>query len=107
MSVFQYFRDKYGRIIRDIPCLNVGKRGKPNFVPMELCKLVEEQRLPKAKLDKYAADKLKKLTLVPPQNRSKTISDMVQAHYGPYGYENLCFFFSLCFSNAGEFMAFK
>lgn len=86
-----YFREKWGVEIRDqgIPCLDVGKPRKPNAVPMEFCVLVEGQRFPKEDLDRDTAVYLKQLTLVKPWERSRTISEMVRAQDGPYGYDIL------------------
>lgn len=45
MSVAEYFRAT-GRPLRmpTLPCANVGNRDKPQFIPVELCKIVRGQR---------------------------------------------------------------
>ncbi|CAN8303779.1 unnamed protein product [Cochlearia groenlandica] len=86
-SIVDYFRIKYGRDIvhKDIPCLDLGKNGRQNFVPMEFCDLVEGQIYPKDDLDKDSALWLKKLSLVNPQQRQKNILKMIQSADGPSG----------------------
>ncbi|KAG4906375.1 hypothetical protein JHK84_054882 [Glycine max] len=58
---------------------------KTNFVPMELCELVEGQRYPKENLDKYAAKDLKGMSVAPPRVRQSTIQAMVNSEDGPCG----------------------
>ncbi|CAA0259596.1 unnamed protein product [Arabidopsis thaliana] len=88
-SIVEYFRIKYGRHIvhKDIPCLDLGKNGRQNFVPMEFCDLVEGQIYPKDNLDKDSALWLKKLSLVNPQQRQRNIDKMIKARNGPSGGE--------------------
>ncbi|KAJ8763817.1 hypothetical protein K2173_003599 [Erythroxylum novogranatense] len=86
VKIVDYFREKYKREIlyKDIPCLDLGKGDKKNYVPMEFCVLVEGQMYPKENLDKNAARKLKNMSLATPKDRKKTISDMVHSNDGPY-----------------------
>ncbi|CAH8356981.1 unnamed protein product [Eruca vesicaria subsp. sativa] len=88
-SIVEYFRIKYGRDIvhKDIPCLDLGKNGRQNLVPMEFCVLVEGQIYPKDDLDKDSALWLKKLSLVNPQQRQKNILKMIESNDGPSGGE--------------------
>ncbi|CAL9216950.1 unnamed protein product [Arabidopsis halleri] len=88
-SIVEYFRIKYGRDIvhKDIPCLDLGKNGRQNFVPMEFCDLVEGQIYPKDDLDKDSALWLKKLSLVNPQQRQRNIDKMIKSRNGPSGGE--------------------
>lgn len=81
-----YFLEKYGVNIeyKDIPALDFGGN-KTNFVPMELCELVEGQRYPKENLDKYAAKDLKDMSVAPPRVRQSTIQAMVNSEDGPCG----------------------
>ncbi|EOA39562.1 hypothetical protein CARUB_v10008180mg [Capsella rubella] len=89
ISIVDYFRIKYGRDIvhKDIPCLDLGKNGRQNLVPMEFCDLVEGQIYPKDDLDKNSALWLKKLSLVNPQQRQKNIDQMIKSRNGPSGGE--------------------
>ncbi|KAK6945508.1 Piwi domain [Dillenia turbinata] len=82
-----YFSEKYGVNIQhlNIPCLDLGKNNKQNFVPMELCVLVEGQRYPKDDLGREAGRTLKSLSLAPPSDRKRIICDMIQASSGPFG----------------------
>ncbi|KAJ4896721.1 Protein argonaute 2 [Raphanus sativus] len=88
-SIVDYFRIKYGKDIahKNIPCLDLGKNGRQNLVPMELCVLVEGQIYPKEGLDKDSALWLKKLSLVNPQQRQKNILKMIESSDGPSGGE--------------------
>ncbi|KAL0815023.1 hypothetical protein Bca101_071466 [Brassica carinata] len=88
-SIVEYFRIKYGRDIvhKDIPCLDLGKNGRQNLVPMEFCVLVEGQVYPKDDLDKNSALWLKKLSLVNPRQRKDNILKMIKSKEGPSGGE--------------------
>ncbi|KAL9307897.1 Protein argonaute 3 [Arabidopsis thaliana] len=87
ISIVEYFKEKYGRDIdhKDIPCLNLGKKGRENFVPMEFCNLVEGQIFPKEKLYRDSAAWLKELSLVTPQQRLENINKMIKSSDGPRG----------------------
>ncbi|XP_015866835.1 protein argonaute 2 [Ziziphus jujuba] len=87
IRLVNYFRDKYDKDItyKDIPCLDVGKNGKKNDVPMELCVLAEGQRYQKEHLDKDAALMLKNISLAPPKLRENMICNMVKSENGPCG----------------------
>lgn len=85
-TLVAYFKDKYGVDIeyKDIPALDFGGN-KSNYVPMELCVLVEGQRYPKELLDKNAAKDLKKMSLPTPRERESIIQRMVKSDDGPCG----------------------
>lgn len=88
IRVVDYFEEKYGKNIKylNIPCLDCGKPGKPNQIPMEFCVLVEGQRYAKEQLDKDRAGFLKRISLADPAERKSIILEMVQAEDGPCGY---------------------
>lgn len=88
VGLVQYFREKYGKDIQypDIPCLDVGKNKRINYVPMEFCVLVEGQRYPKENLDWDAGMLLKNMSLVKPRERMNAISEALRAEDGPCGY---------------------
>ncbi|XP_038711450.1 protein argonaute 2-like [Tripterygium wilfordii] len=85
VSVIAYFREKYQKEIlyKDIPCLDLGKNNKKNYVPMEFCILFEGQVYPKEHLDRNAALKLKDKSLAQPAERERRICGMVQSTVGP------------------------
>ncbi|XP_034698816.1 protein argonaute 2-like [Vitis riparia] len=87
VMLVDYFYEKYGKDIenQDIPCLDVGKNNRKNYVPMEFCMLVEGQRYTKEILDKEAAKRLKHEQLPTPVVRESKICEMMQANYGPCG----------------------
>lgn len=90
VRLVDYFWEKYEkRIIHlDIPCLDIGKANKTNYVPMEFCVLVEGQRYSKEYLERNERDAavlLKKISLAPSGERKRTICEMVQAEDGPDG----------------------
>ncbi|KAG2328233.1 hypothetical protein Bca52824_010961 [Brassica carinata] len=89
IAIVDYFRIKYGKDIvhKNIPCLDLGKNGRQNLVPMELCVLVEGQIYPKEGLDKDSALWLKTLSLVNPQQRKTNILNMIDSRDGPSGGE--------------------
>ncbi|KAK7303519.1 hypothetical protein RJT34_14426 [Clitoria ternatea] len=85
VSLLGFFKDKYGKdiVYKDIPCLDLGKDNKKNYVPMEFCVLVEGQRYPKERLDGVAAKTLKAMSLAHPNEREFAIQKMVQSSDGP------------------------
>ncbi|KAJ4827017.1 hypothetical protein Tsubulata_025857 [Turnera subulata] len=89
VSLLDYFRQKYQKDImyKDIPCLDVGKNNRQNFVPMEFCILMEGQIYPKESLGRDAAQHLKEISLAKPKVRQDTICGMVRARDGPCGGE--------------------
>lgn len=89
VKLVDYFRQKYQKDImhKDIPCLELGKNSRQNFVPMEFCVLVEGQIYPKEYLDRDAAKKLKDISLAGARSRQNTICRMVRASNGPCGGE--------------------
>jgi eukaryotic translation initiation factor 2C len=86
-TVVDYFQEKYGKEImhKDIPCLDLGKNDRPNYVPMEFCVLAEGQRYSKEDLSREGSALLKNMSLVPPKDRMSTIYEMVRANDGPCG----------------------
>lgn len=87
VSLLSFFKDKYGKDIvhKDIPSLDLGRGNKKNYVPMEFCVLVDDQRYPKERLDVYAAKTLKAMSLAHPNDRECAIQKMVQSSDGPCG----------------------
>ncbi|KAJ4975442.1 hypothetical protein NE237_000548 [Protea cynaroides] len=94
VRVVDYFRNKYSKEInfKNLPCLDLGKSGKSNAVPMEFCVLVEGQRYPKDHLDKYSSKKLKDMSLPKPWERKNFIYQAVQASDGPLRGDTACKF---------------
>ncbi|XP_074566393.1 protein argonaute 1C-like [Curcuma longa] len=78
-SVVQYFRETYGFTIQHthFPCLQVGNKQKPNYLPMEVCKIVEGQRYSK-RLNQDQITALLKGTCQAPYDRECTILQTVQ-----------------------------
>ncbi|KAL2970134.1 hypothetical protein AAZX31_15G121400 [Glycine max] len=85
VSLITFFKEKYGKdiVYKDIPCLDLGKDRKKNYVPMEFCVLVEGQRYPKERLDGISANTLKAMSLAHPNERECAIQKMVQSSDGP------------------------
>ncbi|KAJ7297230.1 hypothetical protein O6H91_Y072000 [Diphasiastrum complanatum] len=90
-SVIEYFRDTYGYVIRgqSLPCLQVGNQERPNYLPMEVCKIVEGQRYTK-RLSERQVTALLKLTCQRPKDREYDILQTVYHnayHQDPYAQE--------------------
>lgn len=87
VSLLTFFKDKYDKdiVYKDVPCLDLGKGNKKNYVPMEFCVLVEGQRYPKERLDGVSAKTLKAMSLAHPNERECAIQTMVQSSDGPCG----------------------
>ncbi|KAJ0722674.1 putative post-transcriptional gene silencing PAZ-Argonaute family protein [Helianthus annuus] len=73
-SVVEYFRETYGFAIQHVqwPCLQVGNTQRPNYLPMEVCKIVEGQRYSK-RLNERQITALLKVTCQRPQDRERDI----------------------------------
>ncbi|CAN6481470.1 unnamed protein product [Victoria cruziana] len=73
-SVVQYFQETYGFTIQHTnwPCLQVGNQQRPNYLPMEVCKIVEGQRYSK-RLNERQITALLKVTCQRPQDREHDI----------------------------------
>ncbi|CAL5348680.1 unnamed protein product [Camellia sinensis] len=89
IGLVEYFREKYNRELRyqDMPCLDLGKGNRKNYVPMEFCVLVDGQGYPKEHLDRDQALFLKQISLPRPRERKDTIYGMVRSEDGPCGYQ--------------------
>ncbi|CAL5420884.1 unnamed protein product [Camellia sinensis] len=87
ISLGEYFRERYNREPRyqDMPCVDLGKGNRKNYVPMEFCVLVEGQRYPKEHLYRDQALSLKQISLAHPRERMDTICGMVRSEDGPCG----------------------
>ncbi|KAK1326914.1 Protein argonaute 1A [Acorus calamus] len=90
-SVVEYFRETYGFVIQYItlPCLQVGNTQRPNYLPMEVCKIVEGQRYSK-RLNEKQITALLKVTCQRPQDRELDILSTVHHnayHEDPYAKE--------------------
>ncbi|KAL5732174.1 argonaute 1B [Ranunculus cassubicifolius] len=79
ISVIQYFKETYSYTIQHItlPCLQVGSPQRPNYLPMEVCKIVEGQRYSK-RLNEKQITALLKVTCQRPAIRENDILQTVQ-----------------------------
>ncbi|KAK3131337.1 hypothetical protein QOZ80_6BG0505120 [Eleusine coracana subsp. coracana] len=90
-SVVQYFQETYGYAIQHtyLPCLQVGNQQRPNYLPMEVCKIVEGQRYSK-RLNQSQIRALLEETCQRPHDRERDIVQMVNHnsyHEDPYAKE--------------------
>ncbi|XP_022137005.1 protein argonaute 1 isoform X2 [Momordica charantia] len=90
-SVVEYFYETYGFAIQHTqwPCLQVGNQQRPNYLPMEVCKIVEGQRYSK-RLNERQITALLKVTCQRPQDREADITQTVRHnayHRDPYAQE--------------------
>uniref|UniRef100_A0ACD6AMC1 Uncharacterized protein n=1 Tax=Avena sativa TaxID=4498 RepID=A0ACD6AMC1_AVESA len=90
-SVVQYFQETYGFAIQHtyLPCLQVGNQKRPNYLPMEVCKIVEGQRYSK-RLNQSQIRALLEETCQRPHDRERDIVQMVNHnsyHDDPYAKE--------------------
>ncbi|KAF5196993.1 argonaute [Thalictrum thalictroides] len=78
-SVVQYFQEMYGYDIQHtrLPCLQVGSPERPNYLPMEVCKIVEGQRYAKRLSDRQITALLR-ATCQRPRARELDILGMVR-----------------------------
>ncbi|KAL2533071.1 Protein argonaute 1 [Abeliophyllum distichum] len=82
-SVVEYFQETYGFVIQHTqwPCLQVGNQQRPNYLPMEVCKIVEGQRYSK-RLNERQITALLKVTCQRPHEREYDILQTV--HHNAY-----------------------
>ncbi|XP_028793138.1 protein argonaute 1-like isoform X1 [Neltuma alba] len=82
-SVVDYFSETYGFVIQHTqwPCLQVGNAQRPNYLPMEVCKIVEGQRYSK-RLNEKQITALLKVTCQRPVERERDIMQTV--HHNAY-----------------------
>ncbi|KAI9073161.1 hypothetical protein K1719_044867 [Acacia pycnantha] len=82
-SVVEYFYETYGFVIQHTqwPCLQVGNTNRPNYLPMEVCKIVEGQRYSK-RLNERQITALLKVTCQRPVDRERDIMQTV--HHNAY-----------------------
>ncbi|CAK8538743.1 unnamed protein product [Lathyrus sativus] len=90
-SVVEYFFETYGFVIQHphLPCLQVGNPQRPNYLPIEVCKIVEGQRYSK-RLNERQITALLKVTCQRPLDRERDIAQTVQHnayHEDPYAKE--------------------
>ncbi|KAF5469288.1 hypothetical protein F2P56_013372 [Juglans regia] len=90
-SVVEYFFETYGFVIQHSqwPCLQVGNQQRPNYLPMEVCKIVEGQRYSK-RLNERQITALLKVTCQRPRDRELDIMQTVRHnayHEDPYAKE--------------------
>ncbi|XAR53149.1 hypothetical protein NMG60_11021574 [Bertholletia excelsa] len=78
-SVVEYFQETYGFAIQHTqwPCLQVGNQHRPNYLPMEVCKIVEGQRYSK-RLNQRQITALLKVTCQRPKEREQDILETVR-----------------------------
>ncbi|CAL9049163.1 unnamed protein product [Musa banksii] len=89
--VVQYFQDTYGFTIQhtNLPCLQVGNTQRPNYLPMEVCKIVDGQRYSK-RLNEKQITALLRVTCQRPHERERDIIQTVHQnayHEDPYAKE--------------------
>ncbi|XP_010657243.1 protein argonaute 16 [Vitis vinifera] len=80
ITVYEYFTKHRGielSISAYMPCLNVGKPKRPNYLPLELCLLVSLQRYTKA-LSIMQRSTLVEKSRQKPQDRIRTVTDAVR-----------------------------
>ncbi|KAF6146533.1 hypothetical protein GIB67_008819 [Kingdonia uniflora] len=78
-SVVEYFRDTYHIDLEHTtwPCLQVGSQNRANYLPMEVCKIVEGQRYTK-RLNEKQITNLLKVTCQRPKAREIDICNTVK-----------------------------
>ncbi|KAL5722545.1 Protein argonaute 4B [Ranunculus cassubicifolius] len=85
VTIYDYFvnyRHIQLRVSGDLPCINVGKPKRPNYIPLELCSLVSLQRYTKA-LSTLQRSSLVEKSRQKPQERMSVLSDVLATNnYG-------------------------
>ncbi|WVZ21727.1 hypothetical protein V8G54_000271 [Vigna mungo] len=92
-SLIDYFCRKHNVEIQhtEIPALDFGGN-KMNYVPMELCILIKDQRCPKENLlNTDAGNVLRRMSLATAGERRSKICTIVKSEEGPCGPHRICF----------------
>ncbi|XP_062094973.1 protein argonaute 2-like isoform X2 [Humulus lupulus] len=86
VELLKYFKEKYGIEIKKsaLPCLDIGRSDRRNYVPMEFCQIVEWQRCDKPKDEGM---KRGNVNLMKPDIRADKIAKIARSTDGPYGGE--------------------
>ncbi|DBA02257.1 TPA: hypothetical protein N0F65_007667 [Lagenidium giganteum] len=79
VSVEQYFQKAYNVRLRypGLPCLHVGAINKKNYLPMEVCRIMEGQKTPRKVTDKQVANMIR-FTATKPHIRKAKIEEKVR-----------------------------
>ncbi|KAG9439497.1 hypothetical protein H6P81_019662 [Aristolochia fimbriata] len=87
MGIIEYYKSKYRKDIKhvNLPCLDLSRNNRSNYVPMEFCELVEAQKYLKEDLIPDQQKKLRNLAIAKPQERKDHICRLVKANDGPCG----------------------
>ncbi|KAJ6674629.1 PROTEIN ARGONAUTE 6 [Salix viminalis] len=82
ITVYEYFSKHCGIKLgysAYLPCLDVGKPKRPNYLPLELCSLISLQRYKKALSSMQRASLVEK-SRQKPQERIKTVTEAVRSY---------------------------
>ncbi|KAG6748707.1 hypothetical protein POTOM_048640 [Populus tomentosa] len=82
VTVYEYFTKHCGIQLgysAYLPCLDVGKPKRPNYLPLELCSLISLQRYKKALSSMQRASLVEK-SRQKPQERIKTVTEAVRSY---------------------------
>lgn len=83
VSIVQYFAENYKLRLRypKLPCLHVGAVQKKNYLPMEVCSIMEGQKCPRKATDRQVANMIR-FTCVKPEDRKRAIeAKLAQAKF--------------------------
>ncbi|KAL4200819.1 hypothetical protein AMTRI_Chr02g213020 [Amborella trichopoda] len=86
IGVVEYFKETHGIGLKckELPCLDCSTKGRLNYIPMELCTIVEGQRFNKDMSQWESAQReLRKRCCASPVERCRTIREMMSADDGP------------------------
>ncbi|KAK8459503.1 hypothetical protein SEVIR_2G154500v4 [Setaria viridis] len=80
ITVQDYFKSKQVELMMPyLPCLDVGKPKRPNYLPIELCHMVSLQRYTKALSSQQRANLVEK-SRQKPQDRMRVVTDAVKSN---------------------------
>ncbi|GMI73300.1 ARGONAUTE 6 [Hibiscus trionum] len=82
ITVYEYFAKHCGIELTysaEMPCIDVGKPKRPNYLPLELCSLVSLQRYTKA-LSSYQRATLVERSRQKPRERIQTLTDALRSN---------------------------
>ncbi|CAN6471916.1 unnamed protein product [Victoria cruziana] len=82
ITVYEYFRKEKGLELKEsasLPCIDVGRPNRPNYIPIELCSLLSLQRYTKSLSSQQRASLVEK-SRQKPQERKKTLTDAMRSN---------------------------
>ncbi|KDO27771.1 hypothetical protein SPRG_07370 [Saprolegnia parasitica CBS 223.65] len=82
VSIAEYFAKTYKPLqFPHLPCFQVGSKSSSNFLPIEVCHIAENQRMPRKISDTQVASMIRYTCTKPEERRRKIEEKVAEAHF--------------------------